>query len=98
MRIRPPGRRLPRAFGDHGAPASGDTALAARWVAEVGGPIAPDNEAHDLIMSVFGGVSKGERTRIRVRLRLPCEQELAAMSRTAPLLGRGRRLADWARA
>jgi hypothetical protein len=31
------------------------------WVPEVGGPIDPDNEAHDLIMSVFGGVSKGER-------------------------------------
>ena len=26
------------------------------WVPEVGGPIDPDNEAHDLIMSVFGGV------------------------------------------
>ncbi|WP_220377897.1 hypothetical protein [Streptomyces inhibens] len=29
--------------------------------AEVGGAIDPDNEAHDLIMSVFGGMSKGER-------------------------------------
>jgi hypothetical protein len=28
------------------------------WVPEVGGPIDPDNEAHDLIMSVFGGASK----------------------------------------
>lgn len=25
------------------------------WVPEVGGPIDPENEAHDLIMSVFGG-------------------------------------------
>ncbi|MET8623473.1 recombinase family protein [Kitasatospora sp. NPDC004669] len=39
------------------------------WVPEVGGPIDPDNEAHDLIMSVFGGMSKGERNRIRVRVR-----------------------------
>lgn len=39
------------------------------WVPEVGGPIDPDNEAHDLIMSVFGGVSKGERNRIRIRVR-----------------------------
>lgn len=38
------------------------------WVPEVGGPIAPDNEAHDLIMSVFGGMSKGERNRIKVRV------------------------------
>ena len=39
------------------------------WVPEVGGPIDPDNEAHDLIMSVFGGVSKGERNRIKIRVR-----------------------------
>ena len=37
------------------------------WVPEVGGPIDPDNEAHDLIMSVFGGMSKGERNRVKVR-------------------------------
>ncbi len=39
------------------------------WAPEVGGPIDSDNEAHDLIMSVFGGVSRGERNRIRVRVR-----------------------------
>ena len=39
------------------------------WVPEVGGPIDPHNEAHDLIMSVFGGVSKGERNRVRIRVR-----------------------------
>ncbi|MCM3884186.1 recombinase family protein [Frankia sp. R82] len=39
------------------------------WVPEVGGPIDPGNEAHDLIMSVFGGMSKGERMRIKVRVR-----------------------------
>ncbi|MFI1203418.1 recombinase family protein [Streptomyces sp. NPDC020883] len=38
------------------------------WVPEVGGPIDADNEAHDLIMSVFGGMSKGERNRIKVRV------------------------------
>ncbi|MER7457352.1 recombinase family protein [Micromonospora sp. NPDC126480] len=39
------------------------------WVPEVGGPIDPDNEAHDLVMSVFGGMSKGERNRVKVRVR-----------------------------
>ncbi len=39
------------------------------WVPEVGGPIDPESEAHDLVMSVFGGVSKGERTRIKIRVR-----------------------------
>ncbi len=39
------------------------------WVPEIGGPIDPDNEAHDLVMSVFGGMSKGERNRIKLRVR-----------------------------
>jgi site-specific DNA recombinase len=39
------------------------------WVPEVGGPVDPATEAHDLMMNVFGGVSKGERNRIRVRVR-----------------------------
>jgi hypothetical protein len=39
------------------------------WVPEVGGHIDPDNEAHDLVMSVFGGMSKGERNRIKIRVR-----------------------------
>jgi site-specific DNA recombinase len=51
------------------------------WVPEVGGPIDPNNEAHDLIMSVFGGVSKGERNRIRVRVR-------TAMATQAQIEGR----------
>jgi site-specific DNA recombinase len=51
------------------------------WVPEVGGPIDPDNEAHDLIMSVFGGVSKGERNRVRIRVR-------TAMTAQAQIEGR----------
>ncbi len=51
------------------------------WVPEIGGPIDPDNEAHDLIMSVFGGVSKGERNRIKIRVR-------TAMAAQAQLEGR----------
>ena len=39
------------------------------WVPEVGGPIDPNNEAHDLVMSVFGGMSKGERNRVKIRVR-----------------------------
>ncbi|GIE89748.1 recombinase family protein [Actinoplanes regularis] len=39
------------------------------WVPEVGGPIDPDNEAHELVMSVYGGMSKGERNRIKLRVR-----------------------------
>ena len=65
------------------------------WVPEVGGPIDPDSEAHDLIMSVFGGMSKGDRNRIRIRVR-------SAMAAQAAIEGRflggrppyGYRLAD----
>jgi DNA invertase Pin-like site-specific DNA recombinase len=39
------------------------------WVPEVGGAIDPANEAHDMIMGVFGGLSKGERNRIKIRVR-----------------------------
>lgn len=48
---------------------------------EVGGPIDPGNEAHDLVMSVFGGMSKGERNRVRVRVR-------SAMAAQAEIEGR----------
>ena len=51
------------------------------WVPEVGGAVDPDSEAHDLIMSVFGGMSKGERTRIKIRVR-------SAMSAQAAIEGR----------
>jgi site-specific DNA recombinase len=65
------------------------------WVPEVGGALDPESEAHDLIMSLFGGMSKGERTRIRIRVR-------TAMAAQAQLEGRylggrppyGYRLAD----
>ena len=51
------------------------------WVPEVGGPIDPRNEAHDLVMCVFGGMSKGERNRIKIRVR-------AAMAAQAQVEGR----------
>jgi hypothetical protein len=38
------------------------------WVLEVSGSIDPRNEAHDLVMLVFGGRSKGERNRIKIRV------------------------------
>lgn len=37
------------------------------WVPEVGGRIDPGSEAHDIVMTLFGGMSKGERTRIQLR-------------------------------
>jgi site-specific DNA recombinase len=39
------------------------------WVPEVGGRVDPGSEAHDLVMTLFGGMSKGERTRIKMRVR-----------------------------
>ena len=39
------------------------------WVPEVGGRVDPESEAHDLMMAMFGGLSKAERSRIRMRVR-----------------------------
>jgi site-specific DNA recombinase len=39
------------------------------WVPEVGGPVIPGSEAHDLVMSMYSAMSKGERTRIKIRVR-----------------------------
>jgi DNA invertase Pin-like site-specific DNA recombinase len=39
------------------------------WVAQVGGKVDPGSDAHDLLMQVKGGMSKGERNRIKVRVR-----------------------------
>ncbi|WP_431947464.1 hypothetical protein [Micromonospora marina] len=52
---------------------------------EIGGLIDPDDEAHELVMSVFGGMSKGERSRIkpRVRTAIPDERAPGRVSNTA---------------
>jgi site-specific DNA recombinase len=39
------------------------------WVPEVGGRVDPESEAHDLVMSLFGGLSKAERARIQRRVK-----------------------------
>ncbi|AYY15411.1 recombinase family protein [Actinobacteria bacterium YIM 96077] len=39
------------------------------WVPEVGGRIDPGSEGHDLVMALFGGMSKGERMRIQKRVK-----------------------------
>ena len=37
------------------------------WVPEVGGRSIPARDAHDLVMTLYGGMSKGERKRIKIR-------------------------------
>ncbi len=39
------------------------------WLPEMGGPIRPDDEAQEMLMTMFGGLSKAERARLRVRVR-----------------------------
>lgn len=51
------------------------------WVPEVGGPVDPGSEAHDMVMSLYGGMSKGERMRIKTRVR-------TAMAAQAAIEGR----------
>ncbi len=51
------------------------------WVPEVGGAVDPGSEAHDLVMALYGGMSKGERSRIKTRVR-------SAMASQAAIEGR----------
>jgi site-specific DNA recombinase len=51
------------------------------WVPEVGGAVDPGSDAHDLVMSLYGGMSKGERSRIQTRVR-------SAMAAQAAVEGR----------
>ncbi len=51
------------------------------WVPEVGGAVDPGSDAHDLVMSLYGGMSKGERNRIKTRVR-------SAMAAQAAVEGR----------
>ncbi len=62
-----------RAFGDTGQV---QTVLAQLghygvqlWVPELGGPVDPASEIHDIILSLFSGLSRAERNRLRVRVR-----------------------------
>ncbi len=43
----------------------------ALWVPEVGGAIDPGSEAHDLVMSFYSGMIKGERIHIQTRVARP---------------------------
>ena len=39
------------------------------WVPELGGRIDPDSEGHEMLMSLFGGLSRAERRRLQIRTR-----------------------------
>ncbi len=47
----------------------------------MGGAVDPGSDAHDLVMSLYGGMSKGERNRIKTRVR-------ASMAAQAAIEGR----------
>ena len=51
------------------------------WAPEIGGPIDPNNEAHELVMNVFGGMSTGERGRIKIRVRTAMTAQTALEGR-----------------
>lgn len=51
------------------------------WVPEVGGAIDPGSDAHDLVMSLYGGMSKGERNRIKIRVRTAMAAQAATEGR-----------------
>jgi DNA invertase Pin-like site-specific DNA recombinase len=39
------------------------------WVPEVGGRVDPGSDAHDMLINLYGGMAKGERNRIKTRVR-----------------------------
>ncbi len=39
------------------------------WVPELGGRVDPESEGHEMMMGLFGGLSKAERRRVQVRTR-----------------------------
>ena len=47
------------------------------WVPEIGGAIDPSSDAHDLIMNLYGGMGKGERNRIKTRVRAAMNAQVA---------------------
>jgi DNA invertase Pin-like site-specific DNA recombinase len=51
------------------------------WVPEVGGAVDPGSDAHDLVMSLYGGMSKGERNRIKLRVRSAMAAQAATEGR-----------------
>ncbi len=51
------------------------------WVPEVGGAVDPGSDAHEIVMNLYGGMSKGERNRIKTRVR-------TAMATQAAIEGR----------
>ena len=53
----------------------------ALWVPEVGGAVDPGSDAHDLVMSLYGGMSKGERNRIKVRVKTAMSAQAAGEGR-----------------
>jgi DNA invertase Pin-like site-specific DNA recombinase len=53
------------------------------WVPEVGGQVDFASEAHDIVLNIFGTMSKGERTRLKKRVLAG----MTAMAATARFLG-----------
>jgi len=53
----------------------------ALWVPEVSGAVDPGSDAHDLVMALYGGMSKGERNRIKVRVRSAMAAQAATEGR-----------------
>ncbi len=61
------------------------------WCPEVGGPVDPNSEAHDIVLNLFGGLSKAERRRLRRGsvLRKNSRPPPAASKAAGPHMGTG---------
>ena len=66
----------------------------ALWLPEVGGRVDPDSDAHDMMMVMFGSMSKAERARIKMRTRSALEAMAAVGRFTAGCVAYGYQLED----
>jgi len=51
------------------------------FIPDVGGLVEPDSDLHEMMMTMFGGMAKGERSRIRIRTRASMEALAATTDR-----------------
>lgn len=51
------------------------------WIPDIGGRYDPDNASHQMMMSVTGGMSRGERQRVQERTRLAMSSQVQVTGR-----------------
>ncbi len=51
------------------------------WIPDVGGEIDPQSDVQDMMMVIFGGLAKGERRRVQIRVRSSMAEQVRVQGR-----------------